>query len=51
MSFFLNRVVTSRLRTVATAPPPLKFLLQRMKIPQLNRPRIIKNVVQKNISS
>ena len=42
---------TIRLRTVATAPPPLKVLLQRMKIPLPNRPRIIKNVVQKNVSS
>jgi transposase len=42
---------TIRLRTVATAPSPLKVLLQRMKIPLPNRPRIIKNVVEKNISS
>lgn len=39
---------TIRLRTVATAPPPLKTLLQRMKILLPNRPRIIENVVQKN---
>lgn len=42
---------TIRLRTVATAPSPLKVLLQRMKIPLPNRPKIIKNVVEKNISS
>jgi transposase len=33
---------TIRLRVVATAPPALKVLLQRMKIPLPNRPRIIK---------
>jgi transposase len=37
-----------RLRVVATAPEALKVLLQRMKIPIPNRPRIIENVVQKN---
>jgi transposase len=39
---------TIRLRVVATAPQPLKVLLQRMKILLPNRPRIIENVVQKN---
>jgi transposase len=39
---------TIRLRVVATAPPELKVLLQRMKILLPNRPRIIENVVQKN---
>jgi hypothetical protein len=39
---------TIRLRVVATAPLALKVLLQRMKIPLPNRPRIIENVVQKN---
>ena len=39
---------TIRLRVVSTAPPALKVLLQRMKIPLPNRPRIIKNVVEKN---
>jgi transposase len=39
---------TIRLRIVATAPPALKVLLQRMKILLPNRPRIIENVVQKN---
>jgi transposase len=38
---------TIRLRVVSTAPPALKVLLQRMKILLPNRPRIIKNVVQK----
>jgi len=38
---------TIRLRVVATPSPPLKVLLQRMKIPLPNRPRIIENVVQK----
>jgi hypothetical protein len=33
---------------VATAPHVLKVLLQRMKIPLPNRPKVIKNVVQKN---
>ena len=37
-----------RLRIIATPSPPLKVLLQRMKIPLPNRPRTIKNVVQKN---
>lgn len=39
---------TIRLRVVATAPPPLKVLLQRMKIVLPNRPKIIENVVGKN---
>jgi len=39
---------TIRLRTVAAPPPPLKALLQRMKIPLPNRPRTIESVVQKN---
>jgi transposase len=38
---------TIRLRVVATASPPLKVLLQRMKILLPNRPRMIKNVVAK----
>ena len=38
---------TIRLRVVATPSPPLKVLLQRMKIPLPNRPRVIENVVQK----
>jgi transposase len=38
---------TMRLRVVATAPPALKVLLQRMKIILPNRPRIIENVVDK----
>jgi hypothetical protein len=39
---------TIRLRVVATAPQAFKVLLQRMKIFLPNRPRIIKNVVEKN---
>jgi len=42
------REKTIRLRVVATAPQALKALLQRMKIPLPNRPKIIENVVQKN---
>lgn len=42
------REKTIRLRVVATAPQALKVLLQRMKIPLPNRPKIIENVVQKN---
>lgn len=34
-----------RLRTVSTAPQELKILLQRMKLPLPNRPKIIENVV------
>jgi transposase len=41
---------TIRLRVVASAPQALKVLLQRMKILLPNRPRIIENVVQKNVS-
>jgi len=41
---------TIRLRVVATAPQLLKVLLQRMKIPLPNRPRVIENVVQKSAS-
>ena len=43
-----TRDKTIRLRVVATAPQPLKVLLQRMKILLPNRPRVIENVVQKN---
>jgi transposase len=39
---------TIKLRVVATAPPPLKILLQRLKLLLPNRPKIIENVVQKN---
>ena len=39
---------TIRLRVVATAPPALKVLLQRMKILLPNRPKLIENVVEKN---
>jgi hypothetical protein len=39
---------TIRLRVVATASQPLKVFLQRMKILLPNRPRMIKNVVDKN---
>ena len=39
---------TIRLRTVVTAPLPLKILLKRMSILLPNRPRTIENVVQKN---
>jgi hypothetical protein len=38
---------TISLRVVATAPQALKVLLQRMKIPLPNRPRIIENIMQK----
>jgi transposase len=38
---------TIKLRVVATPSPPLKVLLQRMKIPLPNKPRTIENVVQK----
>ena len=44
-----TRDKTIRLRVVSTAPQPLKVLLQRMKILLPNRPRIIENVVQKNV--
>lgn len=36
---------TIRLRVVSTAPPGLKILLQRLKLPLPNRPKIIENVV------
>jgi hypothetical protein len=38
---------TIRLRVVATPSPELKTLLQRMKLPLPNRPKIIQNVVEK----
>jgi transposase len=38
---------TIRLRVAATAPPPLKALLQRMKILLPTRPKVIQNVVGK----
>jgi len=41
---------TIRLRVVATPPPELKVLLQRMKIPLPNKPKMIENVVEKNVS-
>jgi hypothetical protein len=34
-----------RLRTVSSASQGLKILLQRMKLPLPNRPKIIENVV------
>ena len=37
-----------RLRLVANAPIEFKVLLQRMKIPLPNRPKMIENVLQKN---
>lgn len=36
---------TIRLRLVSTAPPGLKILLQRLKLPLPNRPKVIENVV------
>ena len=36
---------TIRLRVVSTAPPGLKILLQRLKLPLPNRPKIVENVV------
>ena len=36
---------TIRLRVVSTAPPRLKILLQRLKLPLPNRPKVIENVV------
>jgi transposase len=42
-----TRDKTIRLRVVATPPPELKPLLQRMKLPLPNRPKIIQNVVEK----
>jgi hypothetical protein len=41
---------TMRLRVVATAPQPLKVLLQGMKVLPPNRPRTIENVLAKNAS-
>jgi hypothetical protein len=38
---------TIRLRLVATPPPALKVLLQRMKILLPNKPKTVDNVVQK----
>ncbi len=38
---------TLRLRVVATPPPHLKVLLQRMRLVLPNRPKIIENVVAK----
>jgi len=36
---------TIRLRVVSTAPPGLKILLQRLKLPLPGRPKVIENVV------
>jgi hypothetical protein len=36
---------TIRLRVVSTAPPGLKILLQRLKLPLPNRPKVVKDVV------
>jgi hypothetical protein len=36
---------TIRLRVVSTAPPGLKILLQRLKLPLPTRPKIVENVV------
>jgi transposase len=36
---------TIRLRVVSTAPPGLKILLQRLKLPLPSRPKVIENVV------
>ena len=36
---------TIRLRVVSTAPPGLKILLQRLKLPLPNRPKIVEDVV------
>ncbi len=40
-----TRQRTLRLRVVSTAPQDLKVLLQRLKLPLPNRPKIIENVV------
>ena len=40
-----TREKTIRLRVVSTAPQELKVLLQRLKLPLPNRPKIIENVV------
>jgi transposase len=42
-----TREKTIRLRLVATPEKQLKVLLQRMKIPLPNRPKVMENVVQK----
>lgn len=42
-----TREKTLRLRMAATPPKELRVLLQRMKIPLPNRPKIIENVVEK----
>jgi len=42
-----TREKTLRLRMAATPPNELKVLLQRMKIPLPNKPKIIENVVEK----
>lgn len=36
---------TIRLRVVSTAPPGLKILLQRLKLPLPNKPKVVENVV------
>jgi len=41
---------TIRLRVAATPSPELKVLLHRMKLLLPNRPKILENVVQKNVS-
>ncbi len=41
-----TREKTIRLRVVSTAPQRLKVLLQRLKLPLPNKPKIIENVVQ-----
>jgi transposase len=40
-----SRDKTIRLRVVTTAPPGLKILLHRLKLPLPNRPKLIQNVV------
>ncbi|MFH1624565.1 MAG: hypothetical protein ABID54_05340, partial [Pseudomonadota bacterium] len=42
-----TRDKTIRLRVVATPPPELKILLQRLKLYLPNRPKIVENVVAK----
>ena len=41
-----TREKTLRLRVVSTAPKALKVLLQRLKLPLPNKPKMIQNVVQ-----
>ncbi len=41
-----TRDKTIRLRVVSTAPKELRVLLQRLKLPLPNRPKIVENVVQ-----